>query len=182
MTAGVGSPPRPSRGGPAMPADARIVILGAGFAALKAIREIRRRAPGIRLTLVAPAPESVYQPSLIWIPTGLRDAEALRMLLEGFPRRARATFLAARAMGLADRGEVPNDGLIIATGGRFIRKLPGIEHAHVPCAGTEAAQAIREQLVAMDRGRLAFGFGANPHEPAAMRGGPVFELLFGIDT
>jgi sulfide:quinone oxidoreductase len=173
-----------------MPADPHIVILGAGFAALKAIREIRRRAPDTRLTLVAPAPEFVYQPSLIWIPTGLRDADALRRPLEGFLQRHRVTFQAARATGLADGGrrvltdrdEVPNDGLIIATGGRFIRKLPGIEHAHIPCAGTEAVQAIRERLVSMDRGRLAFGFGANPQEPSAMRGGPLFELLFGIDT
>jgi sulfide:quinone oxidoreductase len=26
------------------------------------------------------------------------------------------------------------------------------------------------------------GFGGNPNEPSAMRGGPMFELLFGIDT
>ncbi|MHA3902943.1 NAD(P)/FAD-dependent oxidoreductase [Castellaniella sp. WN] len=170
--------------------DSRIVILGAGFAALKAIREIRRRAPRVRITLVAPAAEFVYQPSLIWIPTGLREADSLRIPLEGFLRRHRVEFLAARATGLADggrrvltdHGEVLHDGLIITTGGRFIRKLPGIEHAHIPCSGVEAALAIREQLTAMSGGSLAFGFGTNPQEPAAMRGGPLFELLFGIDT
>lgn len=173
-----------------MSADSHIVILGAGFAALKAIREIRRRAPNIRITLVAPAPEFVYLPSLIWVPTGLRDPDALRIPLDDFLRRHRVDFRAARATGLADggrcvqtdRGDILNDGLIIATGGRFIRSLPGIEHAHIPCAGTEAVQAVRERLVAMEQGRLAFGFGTNPREPAAMRGGPLFELLFGIDT
>jgi sulfide:quinone oxidoreductase len=32
------------------------------------------------------------------------------------------------------------------------------------------------------KGRIALGFGGNPSEPSAMRGGPMFELLFGIET
>jgi sulfide:quinone oxidoreductase len=35
---------------------------------------------------------------------------------------------------------------------------------------------------AMTSGRIALGFGGNPNEPSAMRGGPMFELLFGLDT
>jgi len=34
----------------------------------------------------------------------------------------------------------------------------------------------------MDSGKLAFGFASNPKEPSAMRGGPVFEFMFGTDT
>ena len=34
----------------------------------------------------------------------------------------------------------------------------------------------------MDGGTIAVGFGGNPKEPSAMRGGPMFELLFGLDT
>ncbi len=34
----------------------------------------------------------------------------------------------------------------------------------------------------MTSGRIALGFGGNPNEPSAMRGGPMFELLFGLDT
>lgn len=37
----------------------RIVILGAGFAALTAVRELRKRAPKARITLVAPKAEFV---------------------------------------------------------------------------------------------------------------------------
>ncbi len=33
----------------------------------------------------------------------------------------------------------------------------------------------------MEGGSSAFGFGGNPKEPSAMRGGPMFEFLFGID-
>jgi sulfide:quinone oxidoreductase len=76
---------------------------------------------------------------------------------------------------------VSNDGLIIASGGRFIRKLPGIEHSITPCGGISATVEIRDRLAAMDGGIIAFGFSGNPKEPSAMRGGPVFEFLFGID-
>ena len=80
------------------------------------------------------------------------------------------------------RRHVDNDGLIIASGGRFIKKLPGIEHAITPCEGIAAAQAIRDRVRAMDGGTIAMGFAGNPNEPSSMRGGPVFEFLFGMDT
>jgi len=72
--------------------------------------------------------------------------------------------------------------LIIASGGRFIKKLPGIEHALTICEGIEAAEKMRDKIKAMDGGTIALGFGGNPKEPSAMRGGPMFELLFGLDT
>ena len=42
--------------------------------------------------------------------------------------------------------------------------------------------ATFDKLAAMDGGWLAFGFAGNPKEPSAMRGGPIFEFMFGIDT
>lgn len=168
----------------------RIVILGAGFAALTAVRELRRRAPDAHITLIAPAAEFVYLPSLIWVPTGRRRGEDLRIDVSGFLAANKVEFIAARVTGLADAGRTvltdhghfSNDALLIATGGRFIKKLPGIEHALTLCEGIPAAEAIRERLEKMDSGRIAMGFGGNPNEPSAMRGGPMFELLFGIDT
>jgi sulfide:quinone oxidoreductase len=168
----------------------RIVILGAGFAALTAARQLRRYAPHARITLVAPRPEFVYLPSLIWVPTGIRQGRDLILPLDKFIADQALDFVAARVVGLADGGrtvltdlgKVENDALLIATGGRFIKKLPGIEHALTLCEGVPAAEAIRGRLQAMTSGRIAMGFGGNPNEPAAMRGGPMFELLFGIDT
>jgi sulfide:quinone oxidoreductase len=99
-------------------------------------------------------------------------------------------FVAAEVTGLTDggrtvqstAGDVANDALIIATGGRFIKQLPGIEHAITPCEGIPAAVKIRDRLKEMDGGTIAIGFSGNPKEPSAMRGGPMFEFLFGIDT
>jgi len=168
----------------------RVSVIGAGFAALTAVRKLRAADPAIGIDLIAPRPEFVYYPGTIWIPTGLRRPEDLVVPLEGFFRRMRVDYHQASAQGLkdggrlllTDRGEVANDGLIIACGGRFIRKLPGIEHSYLPCGGVEITAQIRDRLAEMQGGTLAFGFAGNPNEPAAMRGGPVFEFLFGIDS
>jgi len=168
----------------------RITVVGAGFAGLTALRTLRGHAPDAELTLVAPEAALHYLPGTIWIPAGLRSRADLVVPLDGFLRRERIAFHRARATGLSadarplhtDAGDVANDGLLLATGARFIRKLPGIEHAIIPCEGVDAGEAIRDRLAALDGGTLCFGFGSNPNEPIAMRGGPVFEFVFGIDT
>ena len=173
-----------------MSAAHRITVLGAGFAGLSAVRELRRRDAAAEITLVAPRPELHYLPGIIWIPSGLRTREDLIVPLAGFFERQRVRFVAAEVTGLAEHGrrvltgagEIDNDGLVIATGGRFLKKLPGIEHAITPCEGIAAAERIRDRLASMQGGTIACGFAANPKEPQAVRGGPMFEFLFGIDT
>ncbi|BCN38950.1 sulfide:quinone reductase [Alicycliphilus denitrificans] len=169
---------------------ARITVLGAGFGALATVRELRRRDAGAEITLVSPRAELHYLPGIIWIPSGLRTREQLVVPLAPFFERMRVRHVAADATGLQDggrtvltsAGELRNDALVIATGGRFIKKLPGIEHAITPCEGIAAAERIRDRLRAMEGGTIAVGFAANPNEPQAVRGGPMFEFLFGIDT
>lgn len=166
-----------------------ISVLGAGFGALSTLRALRRRDAAARLTLVAPRAELHYLPGSIWIPSGLRTRADLVVPLDNFLRRLRVHFHAAEVTGLADggrtvrttQGDLANDGLVIATGGRFLRKLPGIEHAITPCEGIAAAERIRERLRSLQGGRIAIGFAGNPLEPTAVRGGPMFEFLFGID-
>ena len=168
----------------------RVTVIGAGFAALTAVRKLRAADAELGIDLIAPRPEFVYYPGTIWIPTGLRRPEDLVVPLQRFFSRMRVTYHQASVTGLrdggrlvvTDRGEVANDGLIIASGGRFMRKLPGIENSFLPCGGVEVAAQIRDRLAALQGGTLAIGFAGNPKEPSAMRGGPVFEFLFGIDS
>jgi sulfide:quinone oxidoreductase len=165
-----------------------VTVVGSGFAALTAARALAK-ADGVQITLVSPRPEFQYLPGTIWIPSGLRQPEDLRLPLDGFFRRLGIRHLAAEATGLSadgrtletSAGPVANDGLIIASGGRFLKKLPGIEHAITPCEGIDAAVRIRDRLREMRGGTIALGFAGNPQEPQAMRGGPMFEFLFGID-
>ncbi len=167
-----------------------ITIIGAGFAALTAIKEIRKHNKSIGITLIAPKAEFIYLPSLIWIPSGQRSGDDLRIDLISFFKKNNVNFHAGLVTAIKDagrtvvidNGDVKNDALLIASGGRFIKKLPGIENAITICEGIEAAEKMRDKIKNMDGGTITLGFGGNPKEPSAMRGGPMFELLFGLDT
>ena len=167
----------------------KVTIIGSGFAALTAVKTLRAGNSDIEITVVSPKAEMQYLPSSIWIPSGKRKPEDIIVPLDKFFKRMNVTHHAAKATGLTnqgrtlqtDNGEIKNDGLIICSGGRFLKKLPGIENAITPCEGVEASVKIRDRLKEMDGGNIAFGFASNPKEPSAMRGGPMFEFLFGID-
>ena len=167
----------------------RVTIVGSGFAALTAIKTLRKADRTAEITVVSPKAEFHYLPGSIWIPSGIREPEDLTIPLPPFFQRMGVKHIQAEATGLSDdgrvlqtsQGEIENDGLIIASGGRFIKKLPGIEHAITPCEGLAATMKIRQRLAAMEGGTIAIGFAGNPKETSAMRGGPMFEFLFGID-
>ena len=168
----------------------KVTVIGSGFAGLTAIRRLRRISKALEITLISPRDELHYLPGIIWIPSGLRSREDLVVPLARYFQRMNVIFHRANVTGLSedgrcvhtDSGDVVNDGLIIASGGRFIKKLAGIEHAITPCEGIAAAEKIRDRLNEMDAGTIAIGFAGNPNEPSAMRGGPMFEFLFGTDT
>ncbi len=167
-----------------------IAIVGAGFAACKAVKTLRKQGFEGRISLLAPRAELFYFPSLIWVPAGKRSHEDLTVPLHDFLRRNRVDFIETRVTGLQseqkrlvhEHGELDYDGLLIASGGRYIRKLPGIEHACIACAGWDDTKRFADELARLQCGTVAFGFAGNPKEPSAMRGGPVFEFLFGTDT
>src|SRR5690606_34343411 len=152
-----------------------IVILGSGFAALTTIRRLRALGVHDAITVVSPHNELVYLPSLIWIPSGKRSGDDLRIPLARFFERNAVQWhrgsvsqvLDGGRRVITDQGELQNDVLVIATGGRYLRKLPGIEHAIIPCEGIAAAESIRDRLAAMDGGTIAIGFSSNPKEPGA---------------
>ncbi|MBT9506367.1 FAD-dependent oxidoreductase [Rhodoferax sp.] len=172
---------------------ARVTVIGAGFGALSTVRELRKRDAAVDITVISPRAELHYLPGIIWIPSGLRTREQLVVPLANFFRRMGVKHVSGEVAGLRDGGrvvdvsvdgvasEVRNDALVIASGGRFIKKLPGIEHALTPCEGIASAERIRDRLQQMQGGTIACGFAGNPNEPSAVRGGPMFEFLFGID-
>ena len=168
----------------------KITVAGAGFGALTGVRQLRKRLPDAEITLVAPQPWFTYLPSLIWVPYGMRSADDLRFDIRPLLRTLNVTYRQATVTGISDdgrtlqtdHGELDNDALLIATGGRYIKKLPGIENTITICEGLAAAEKMGQRLRELDGGTIAMGFGGNPKEPSAMRGGPMFELLFGLDT
>ncbi|HKL51148.1 MAG TPA: NAD(P)/FAD-dependent oxidoreductase, partial [Wenzhouxiangellaceae bacterium] len=168
----------------------RITVIGAGFGGLNAVRNIRKADRKVGIDLVAPRPEFVFYPGTIWIPTQREDPDTHRVELDRFFNRMNVVYHEASAEGLSDDGRrletsagaIDNDGLIIASGVRFLDRPDGLENAFVPCKGIAEMTRLRKRLTALQSGTLAFGFAGNPDEASALRGGPVFELLFGIET
>lgn len=167
-----------------------IVIVGTGFAALTAVRTLRKYDNKIGITVISPKPEFHYLPGSIWIPCGLRKPTDLIIQLSSFFQRMNVKYISAKALGIekngrsliTDVGTFENDAIIICSGGQFLKKIPGIENVITPCEGIDAAVQLKERLKTMEQGTISFGFSGNPKEPSAMRGGPMFEFLFGIDT
>jgi sulfide:quinone oxidoreductase len=169
----------------------KITIIGAGFAGLTAVRTLRKQDKALEITLISPKAELVYMPSLIWVPSGAADKKDIIVPLDNFFKRMNVRHVKNEVVGLKDNNrvvllkngaQVDNDALIIASGGHFIKKLPGIKNAITPCEGLSSVEKIRDKLKEMDAGNIAIGFSGNPKEPSAMRGGPMFEFLFGLDT
>ena len=164
---------------------AKIVVAGAGFAAITGIRELRKSLPDAQLALVAPRPEFVYLPSLIWVPYGIRSGDDLRFDIRPLLQKLDVEFIQDTVTGLSEdgrvlqceRGSLENDALLIATGGRYIKKLPGIENAITICEGVEAAEKMGAALRNLEGGTIALGFGGNPKEPSAMRGGSTRKAM-----
>lgn len=167
-----------------------ITIVGAGFAALAAIKETRKYSPQAAIRVIAPSKRFFYFPSMIWIPSGLRQADDLSVDLTNYFNKYRVEFIEAKVTAISEQGrkvetnqgDYANDGLIIATGGTFIRDIVGIEHAGIVCQGADIANDIKERLVSLQKGTLAIGLASNPQEVSATRGaGPVLEFVFGIE-
>lgn len=170
----------------------KIGIIGCGFAGLTAIKTIRKYRKDVELVLISPKAQLNYLPSLIWIPSGKANRADIEIPVNHFLARNYVEHIADEVIGLEGKqqtvvltksGEkISFDAVIIASGGQFIKKLPGIEHSITPCEGVDAVYHIKEKLTHTKGGTIAIGFSGNPKEPSAMRGGPMFEFLFGIDT
>lgn len=171
-----------------------ITIIGSGFAALAAARELRRRKVDADITMVSPRDQLHFLPSVIWLPPRLRSANALKVPLANFFAKHHINYVQGTVSSLkdggrvvvTDRGELRNDHLIVACGARFMRDLPGLEHVlipgdHVADDGLDTGEEIARRIEAMKGGTIAVGFAGNPEEPSAVRAAPMFELLFIID-
>ena len=109
-------------------ASHRVVIVGGGFGGLNAARELGRD-PRVTVTLVDRRNFHLFQPLLYQVATGALSPGDIAQPLRSILRRNRnTTVLLGEAIGLdlerrdvllSDRGPIPYDTLVVATGARF---------------------------------------------------------------
>lgn len=166
------------------------LVLGGGFGGLEAAIQLRRR--GFQVTLVSNRPYLFVYPTSIWIATGERTFDDVCLDLGQAARRHgfRLVVGAIESIDGRGRGAVVNgerlgaDHLVLALGGDKL-KPKGAEHTHTICGAPEATPRLKEALdalIARGSGRIAMGFGGNPKDPSAVRGGPAFELMFNVEA
>ncbi|BDG02252.1 NAD(P)/FAD-dependent oxidoreductase [Anaeromyxobacter oryzae] len=167
-----------------------VLVLGGGFAALESAIQLRKA--GLDVTLVSNRPYLFVYPTSIWVATGERAFPEVCLDLGEVARRHGFAFVegAVEAVSGARREAVvggrtlSGDHLVVALGGERLRPK-GVEHTHSLGGAPENAVRLHDALdalIAKGAGRIAMGFGGNPKDPSAVRGGPVFELMFNVDT
>ncbi|HET8722880.1 MAG TPA: FAD-dependent oxidoreductase [Anaeromyxobacteraceae bacterium] len=169
-----------------MPQNA--LVLGGGFAGLEAAIQLRKA--GLDVTLVSDRPYLWIYPTSIWVVTGEGKPEDNHLDLADVARRHGFTFRqgkvesisGARRAAVVDGEELRADHLVLAIGGVPLRPK-GVEHtvglSGSPDAAVRAHEAF-EALLARGEGAIAMGFGGNPKDPSAVRGGPMFEVMFNV--
>ncbi len=170
----------------------KVLVLGGGFAGVDAASYLRKM--NYDVTLVSNREYFYIYPTSIWIPTHesdfkdvcvdlkeLQAAHGFNLIIEEVSEISKTN----NSVTLAN-GTIINDYdyLILAMGAAKM-KAPGIENTLSICGAPEQSLKIRDTLdalVAKGSGKICMGFGGNPKDTSAVRGGPGFELLFNVHT
>ena len=168
----------------------RILVLGGGFAGLESAIALAKES-NFEVTLISNREYFYIYPISIWIPTReIEFKDSLIPLQKLADRRGFNLIIdevveivgAENRVVLKNSGSMDYDYAVIAIGaGKLQHK--GIEHTLSICGEPEEALDIQKELdilIAKGGGKIAMGFGGNPKDSSAVRGGPGFELFFNV--
>ncbi len=170
----------------------KVLILGGGFAGVEAAIYLRKH--DIDVTLVSDRDYFYIYPISIWIPTGDTTKEDVSIPLEQLSKKhgfnlivdAVTVFEAKDKRVTLKSGKVIDDfEYIVVAMGQDKIKAKGIENTLSICGKPEEAVELNRKLDALiekGSGKIAMGFGGNPKDTSAVRGGPAFEVLFNVNT
>jgi sulfide:quinone oxidoreductase len=166
-----------------------VMVLGGGFAALEAAIHLRRA--GFAVTLISERDYLYVYPISIWVPVRAAEFEDVCIPLADLQKAHGFDWVVDEVLDIklsekrviGRRAEYRDfDYLVIAVGAGKM-KHPGIEHTLSICGRPEDALRLRDRIDELrrrGRGRVAVGFGGNPNDPSAVRGGPAFEFIFNL--
>lgn len=168
----------------------KVVILGGGFAGVQTAIQLQKSGL-VDVTLVSDREYLFMFPISIWIPVRKKTFEEVKVPLKDIQKKHPFKLIVDKVTGIhASHREVicesqvlDYDYLVVAIGAD---KMPhkGIENTLTICGKPQQTVEFRDKLdslIQKGSGKIAIGFGGNPKDKSAVRGGPGFELLFNID-
>jgi len=170
----------------------KVLILGGGFAGVEAAIYLRKH--DIDTTLISDRDYFYIYPTSIWIPTGEATKEDVSVPLEKLSKKYGFNLIvdAVTALEAKDKkvtlasGKIIDDfEYIVVAMGQDKIKSKGIENSLSICGKPKEAVELNKRLDALIKkgsGKIAFGFGGNPKDTSAVRGGPAFEVLFNVNN
>jgi sulfide:quinone oxidoreductase len=167
----------------------KVLILGGGFAGVQTAIELNKKG-NFDITLVSDRDYLYLYPISIWVPVHIKEFNDIKVPLVTIQKKYPFNLIIDKVTEIhADENKVvcanqtlSYDYLVVAFGAEKMQHK-GINHTLSICAKPEMALEIRnkiDELVQKGRGKIAIGFGGNPKDKSAVRGGPAFELMFNI--
>jgi len=169
----------------------KVLVLGGGFAGVEVAIYLRKQE--IEVTLVSNRDYFYLYPISIWIPTGKVTKEDVSIPLIDLARKHKFKLIVDEVIDVNAKEKkvtLKNEILegftyIVLALGQDKLQPKGIEHTLSICGKPEEAVELYKRLdtlIESDKpAKIAMGFGGNPHDNSAVRGGPAFELLFNVD-
>lgn len=167
----------------------KALVLGGGFAGVEAAIALQK-SKLFDVTLVSNRDYLYLYPVSIWLPTEEIAFENVKIPLNNIRKRFSFQLVIDKVVSInaaenyvqLENQKLQYDYLVVAIGADKLQPK-GVEHTHTICGAPEANlefSAQLQKLIGQGSGKIAIGFGGNPLDKSAVRGGPAFELIFNI--
>lgn len=167
----------------------KVVVLGGGIAGIETAIFLRKYKFDVEV--ISDRDYLFIYPISIWLPTGEKNFKDVTIPIESLSKAHGFKVTVDRVLQvnkdgfvLEKHGEKKDFDYLVVAIGQDKLKHKGIEYTYSICAKPEETLRYTEkfqEILKKGSGKLAFGFGGNPKAKEAVRGGPVFEVMFNVD-
>ena len=167
----------------------KVLILGGGFAGVQTAIELQK-SKQFEVTLVSDRDYLFVYPISIWILVRKNTFEDAKVSLANIQRKYPFNLIidkvtrvdAANNQVICQTQVLSYDYLVVAFGADKMQPK-GINNTFTICGKPQQTLELLDKLdslIQKGNGKIAIGFGGNPKDKSAVRGGPAFELIFNI--
>ncbi|WP_457636021.1 NAD(P)/FAD-dependent oxidoreductase [Persephonella sp.] len=168
----------------------KVAVLGGGIGGVETAIALKKE--GFDVELFSDREYLFVYPISIWIPTGEITPEKAKIPLEEIARARDFKLTVDKVVEISGKnssftlektGKREDFDYIVVALGQTKLKHKGIENTLSVCGSPEEILQIKsrlDSLITKGKGKIAFGFGGNPKATEAVRGGPVFEVMFNV--